>query len=78
MPSRMPWKTSASRLIREQAVEAARETVALVHPEPYIQSIIDAVPLEGLVAIDEDTSLSPGTLDAALQLLAPQPKPSTR
>jgi acetoin utilization deacetylase AcuC-like enzyme len=54
-------------LIREQAVEAARETVALVHPEPYIQSIIDAVPLEGLVAIDEDTSLSPGTLDAALR-----------
>jgi acetoin utilization deacetylase AcuC-like enzyme len=54
-------------LIREQAVEAARETVALVHPELYIQSIIDAVPLEGLVAIDEDTSLSPGTLDAALR-----------
>jgi acetoin utilization deacetylase AcuC-like enzyme len=54
-------------LIREQAVEAARETVALVHPEPYIQSIIDAVPLEGLVAIDEDTSMSPGTLDAALR-----------
>src|SRR5215203_547236 len=54
-------------LIREQAVEAAHETVALVHPEPYIQSIIDAVPLEGLVAIDEDTSLSPGTLDAALR-----------
>ncbi|MET0528266.1 MAG: histone deacetylase family protein [Microvirga sp.] len=54
-------------LIREQAVEAARETLALVHPEPYIQSIIDAVPLEGLVAIDEDTSLSPGTLDAALR-----------
>jgi acetoin utilization deacetylase AcuC-like enzyme len=54
-------------LIREQAVEAARETVALVHPELYIQSIIDAVPLEGLVAIDEDTSMSPGTLDAALR-----------
>jgi len=54
-------------LIREQAVEAARETVALVHPEPYIQSIVDAVPLEGLVAIDEDTRMSPGTLDAALR-----------
>jgi acetoin utilization deacetylase AcuC-like enzyme len=39
----------------------------LVHPEPYTQSIIDAVPLEGLVAIDEDTSMSPGTLDAALR-----------
>jgi acetoin utilization deacetylase AcuC-like enzyme len=39
--------------------------LALAHPEPYIQSLIDAAPLEGLVPIDEDTSLSPGTLDAA-------------
>ena len=45
-------------LIREQAVEAARETVALVHPEPYIQSIIDAVPLEGLDGVDAPDGLS--------------------
>jgi acetoin utilization deacetylase AcuC-like enzyme len=45
-------------LIREQAVEAARETVALVHPEPYIQSIIDAVPLEGLDGVDAPPTAS--------------------
>jgi acetoin utilization deacetylase AcuC-like enzyme len=38
----------------------------LVHPEPYVQGLFEAAPLEGLVAIDEDTSLSPGTLEAAL------------
>jgi len=54
-------------LIREQATAAALQTLALVHPEPYIQSLIDAAPLEGLVAIDEDTSMSPGTLDAAMR-----------
>src|SRR3954468_22255340 len=54
-------------LVREEAAEAAPQTLALVHPEPYIQSLIDAAPLEGLVAIDEDTSLSPGTLDAAMR-----------
>src|SRR6478736_2189906 len=53
-------------LAREQATPAAREVIALVHPEPYVQGLIDAAPLEGLVAIDEDTSLSPGTLEAAL------------
>jgi acetoin utilization deacetylase AcuC-like enzyme len=52
-------------LVREQATEAALQMFALAHPEPYIQSLIDAAPLEGLVPIDEDTSLSPGTLDAA-------------
>jgi acetoin utilization deacetylase AcuC-like enzyme len=54
-------------LVREEAAAAALQTLALVHPEPYIRSLIDAAPLEGLVAIDEDTSLSPGTLDAAMR-----------
>src|SRR4051794_24053179 len=53
-------------LVREQAASAALELIALVHPEPYVQGLFEAAPLEGLVAIDEDTSLSPGTLEAAL------------
>jgi len=53
-------------LVREQAASAALELIELVHPEPYVQGLFDAAPLEGLVAIDEDTSLSPGTLEAAL------------
>ena len=33
-------------LVREEAAEAALQMLALVHPEPYIQSLIDAAPLE--------------------------------
>ncbi len=54
-------------LIREQARQADLETIALAHPEPYIQAIIDAAPREGLVEIDDDTTMSAGTLEAALR-----------
>src|SRR4051812_25722880 len=56
-----------SGLVREQALLAAFETVALAHPESYIQALIEAAPLDGLVEIDADTTMSPGTLDAALR-----------
>ena len=56
-----------SGLIREQALRAEPETITLIHPEPYIQAIIAAAPREGLVEIDADTSMSPGTLEAALR-----------
>src|SRR4051794_8234534 len=56
-----------SGLIREQAPRAEPETIALTHPEPYIQAIIAAAPREGFVQIDADTSMSPGTLEAALR-----------
>ena len=56
-----------SGLIREQALRAEPETIALIHPEPYIQAIIAAAPREGFVEIDADTSMSPGTLEAALR-----------
>src|SRR5215213_10114676 len=54
-------------LIREQALRAKPETITLTHPEPYIQAIIEAAPREGSVQIDADTSMSPGTLEAALR-----------
>jgi len=56
-----------SGLIREQALRAEPETITLIHSEPYIQAIIAAAPREGLVEIDADTSMSPGTLEAALR-----------
>ncbi|WP_372423832.1 histone deacetylase family protein [Salinarimonas chemoclinalis] len=54
-------------LVREQAPCAEHETIALVHPRRYIDAIVEAAPREGLVAIDSDTVLSPGTLEAALR-----------
>ncbi len=54
-------------LAREQAPRAPLEVVALVHPMDYIEAIRDAAPKEGLVHIDADTSMSPGSFEAALR-----------
>jgi acetoin utilization deacetylase AcuC-like enzyme len=54
-------------LVREQAPRAKLETVALCHPMQYVEAIRDASPEEGLVRLDADTSMSPGTYEAALR-----------
>jgi acetoin utilization deacetylase AcuC-like enzyme len=52
-------------LAREQAPAAALETIALAHPMDYIEQIRDACPSVGMVRIDADTSMSPGSFEAA-------------
>jgi acetoin utilization deacetylase AcuC-like enzyme len=54
-------------LAREQAPQAPLEIVALAHPMEYIESIRDASPADGLVRLDADTSMSPGSFEAALR-----------
>lgn len=54
-------------LAREQAPLAELETVALCHPMEYVERMRDIAPREGMVAIDDDTSMSPGTFEAALR-----------
>jgi acetoin utilization deacetylase AcuC-like enzyme len=54
-------------LLREQAPMASHETVALAHPLAYVEALAEASPRDGLVAIDSDTVLSPGTYEAALR-----------
>jgi len=54
-------------LERVQAPRAAPEIVALCHPIEYIEAIQDAVPDQGLVHLDADTAMSPGSLEAALR-----------
>jgi acetoin utilization deacetylase AcuC-like enzyme len=54
-------------LAREQAPMAQLETVALTHPMDYVELIRDAAPREGMVRIDADTSMSPGSFEAALR-----------
>src|ERR1700691_3378527 len=54
-------------LARVQAPRAAFETIALCHPMEYIAQIRDATPREGMVRLDADTSMSPGTFEAALR-----------
>jgi acetoin utilization deacetylase AcuC-like enzyme len=54
-------------LARVQAPTAAFEIIALCHPMDYVTQIRDATPSEGLVRLDADTSMSPGTFEAALR-----------
>jgi acetoin utilization deacetylase AcuC-like enzyme len=54
-------------LARAEAPLASFETVALCHPMDYITSLRDASPDEGLIQLDGDTSMSPGTFEAALR-----------
>ncbi len=54
-------------LAREQAPKAPLDIIALCHPMEYIEAIRDAAPNEGLVYLDGDTSMSPGSFEAALR-----------
>ena len=54
-------------LAREQAPRAADEIVALAHPMEYVEAIRRASPANGLVRLDADTSMSPGSLEAGLR-----------
>ena len=52
-------------LAREQAPAAPIETIALAHPLDHVEQIRDATPEVGMVRIDADTSMSPGSFEAA-------------
>jgi acetoin utilization deacetylase AcuC-like enzyme len=54
-------------LAREQAPRGDTATIELCHPPEYVEAIQEASPQQGLVRIDADTSMSPGSLEAALR-----------
>src|SRR5262245_15777737 len=54
-------------LAREQAPAVALETIALCHPMEYVEAIRDATPKSGLARLDADTTMSPGSFEAALR-----------
>jgi acetoin utilization deacetylase AcuC-like enzyme len=54
-------------LARVEAPAAALETIALCHPMDYVTGIRDATPKAGLARIDADTTMSPGSFEAALR-----------
>jgi acetoin utilization deacetylase AcuC-like enzyme len=53
-------------LARVEAPQAALETITLCHPLDYVTQIREATPDSGIVHLDADTSLSPGSFAAAL------------
>ena len=54
-------------LARVRAPPATLEIIALCHPMDYVTQIRDATPREGMVRLDADTSMSPGSFEAALR-----------
>jgi acetoin utilization deacetylase AcuC-like enzyme len=53
-------------LARARAPVGEPDQIALCHPADYLEAIEKASPETGLIHIDADTVMSPGTLDAAL------------
>ncbi len=56
-------------LARESAPMGSIETALLAHPEAYVEEIHRAMPSEGIVHLDADTLMSPGTWEAVLRAL---------
>jgi acetoin utilization deacetylase AcuC-like enzyme len=54
-------------LARVEAPLGPLNVIALCHPMDYVEAIRDASPAEGLVRLDADTSISPGSFEAALR-----------
>jgi acetoin utilization deacetylase AcuC-like enzyme len=54
-------------LVRTDAPTAEFDTIALCHPMDYVTALRDASPSSGLGQIDADTSMSPGSFEAALR-----------
>jgi len=54
-------------LVRGEAPEGSLDSVALCHNEHYIDELRHIAPKEGLVYLDGDTSMSPGTWEAVMR-----------
>lgn len=54
-------------LARGECPSASPETLALVHPRHFVKHVLGSVPVRGLRVIDGDTTLSPGSGEAALR-----------
>jgi acetoin utilization deacetylase AcuC-like enzyme len=54
-------------LVRAEAPRGTPEMAALAHPRPYVDAIAEVAPKEGMVAIDADTTMSPGTFEAVMR-----------
>jgi acetoin utilization deacetylase AcuC-like enzyme len=56
-----------AKLERREAPAATMAQIALVHPSPFAERLLAAVPKQGYAALDADTVLSPGSGAAALR-----------
>jgi acetoin utilization deacetylase AcuC-like enzyme len=56
-------------LVRDQAPAATLDLITLCHPAAYVEQIQHANPAQGLVHLDADTAMSPGTFEALLRAI---------
>jgi len=54
-------------LVRGEAVEGNLDLVTLCHNEHYVTELRHIAPTEGMIYIDGDTSMSPGTWEAVMR-----------
>jgi acetoin utilization deacetylase AcuC-like enzyme len=54
-------------LVRVEAPEGSLDDVTLCHSEPYVAELRSVAPTSGMVYIDGDTSMSPGTWEAVMR-----------
>jgi acetoin utilization deacetylase AcuC-like enzyme len=52
-------------LLRLDAPSCSDEDILLCHPRSHLQHILSSAPVQGLVMLDEDTHMSPGSVPAA-------------
>jgi acetoin utilization deacetylase AcuC-like enzyme len=55
------------KLVRDQAPESSLDLVTLCHDEHYVEELRRIAPKKGMVQIDGDTSMSPGTWEAVMR-----------
>src|SRR6202521_952153 len=55
------------RLVRGEAPEGSLDSVTLCHNEHYVGELRHIAPTSGLIYIDGDTSMSPGTWEAVIR-----------
>jgi acetoin utilization deacetylase AcuC-like enzyme len=55
------------KLVREQAPEGSLDLVTLCHDEHYVEELRRIAPDKGLIYLDGDTSMSPGTWEAVMR-----------
>ena len=60
-------EASFDRLVRETAPEGSLDQVLLCHYEHYVEELRHIAPSSGLVYLDGDTSMSPGTWEAVMR-----------
>jgi len=54
-------------LIRREAPVGSLDQVKLIHDAEYVETIMSSIPARGLVQLDPDTSLSPGSGEALIR-----------